>query len=85
MNLGDHMLVMTPGQNAKAYVAGALDAHTREVTWVGGGRKSSGLFIELLAELDAHYDEASLIHVVLNNYVIHKSAETHRELRNYPR
>ena len=85
MNLGDQKLVMTPGQNAKAYVAGALDAHTREVTWVGGGQKNSGLFVELLAELDAHYADASLIHVVLDNYVIHKSVETHRALREYPR
>ena len=85
MNLGDQKLVRTPGQNAKAYVAGALDAHTREVTWVGGGRKNSRLFIELLARLDAHYEEASLIHLVLDNYVIHKSAETRRALRNHPR
>lgn len=85
MNLGDQKLVMTPGQNAKAYVAGALDAHTRDVIWVGGGRKNSSLFIDLLAALDAHYSEASIIHVVLDNYVIHKSRETLSALRSHPR
>ncbi|MBN4049520.1 IS630 family transposase [bacterium AH-315-N03] len=85
MNLGDQKLVMTPGQNAKAYVAGALDAHTRDVIWVGGGRKNSDLFIDLLGTLDAHYREAALIHVVLDNYSIHKSRKTLSALRRSPR
>lgn len=85
MNRGEQKLVMTPGQNAKAYVAGALDAHSREVTWVGGGKKNSRLFIELLAVLDARYDEASVIHVILDNYIIHKSRETLSALARHPR
>lgn len=85
MNLGDQRLVMTPGQNAKAYVAGALDAHTRDVIWVGGGRKNSDLFIDRLGTLDAHYREVALIHVVLDNYSIHKSRKTLGALRSHPR
>jgi len=85
MNHGEQKLLKTPGQNAKAYVAGALDAHTREVVWVGREHKNSDLFIDLLAELDAHYADAHLIHVVLDNYSIHKSQKTHQALLNFPR
>jgi len=85
MNLGEQKHVLTPGQNAKGYVAGTLDAHTREIVWVGGGCKTSELFIALLAKLDAHYDDASLIHIVLDNYIIHKSHMTLSALEAFPR
>ncbi len=85
MNYGHQKLVMTPGKNAKAYVAGALDAHSREVVWVGGVEKTSALFIEMLRKLDSHYADAKFIHVVLDNYGIHKSHATRAVLRDLPR
>ena len=85
MNCGHQKLVMTPGKNAKAYVAGTLDAHSREVVWVGGPEKKSGLFIAMLRKLDSHYTNAKLIHVVLDNYGIHKSHATRAALRELPR
>jgi len=42
--------VLTPGKNAKAYVAGALDARSRDIVWVGGSEKTSALFVALLDE-----------------------------------
>ena len=85
MNHGEQKTLKTPGQNAKAYVAGALDAHSREVIWVGRENKNSDLFIELLSALDAHYDEARTIHVVLDNYSIHKSQKTRQALAGFSR
>ena len=40
---GTQKQVLTPGQNQKRYLAGALDAHTGELTWVEWERKNSDL------------------------------------------
>lgn len=85
MNRGHQKLVMTPGKNEKAYVAGTLNAQTREVLWVGGAEKNSSLFVEMLRKLDAHHADAARIHVVLDNYGIHKSKMTKAALREMPR
>lgn len=85
MNHGEQKLVMTPGKNEKAYVAGTLDARTRNVLWVGAGKKNSALFIAMLRTLDANYTDAVLIHVVLDNYGVHKSKATKAALRTLPR
>jgi hypothetical protein len=49
---GDQKTVLTPGQNQKHYLAGALHTPTGQVFWVGNGRKNSYLFLQLLADLD---------------------------------
>jgi hypothetical protein len=85
MNRGQQKLVMTPGQNEKAYVAGTLDARTGEVLWVGGPKKDSDLFIDMLRKLEAHHPDAVCIHVVLDNYGVHKSKATKAALRTMPR
>jgi transposase len=85
MNRGHQKLILTPGKNEKAYVAGTLDARTRDVLWVGGGEKNSSLFVAMLRKLDAHYADADRIHVVLDNYGIHKSKMTKAALRDMPR
>jgi len=43
---GRQKTVLTPGQNQKRYVAGALDARTGTVHFVEAERKNSALFIE---------------------------------------
>ena len=42
---GDQKRVLTPGQNQKHYLAGALHTHTGQVFWVGNGKKNSHLFL----------------------------------------
>lgn len=42
---GQQKQVLTPGQNAKHYLAGALDAVTGRLQWVEGPKKTSALFI----------------------------------------
>lgn len=73
MGYGQQKEVMTPGQNHKQYLAGALNVRTREVIWVEGDHKDSWLFVELLGKLYLHYSKAKRIHVILDNYGIHDS------------
>jgi putative transposase len=73
MGYGQQKEVMTPGQNHKQYLAGALDVRTKEVIWVEGDQKDSWLFVQLLGKLYLHYSKAKRIHVILDNYGIHDS------------
>ena len=73
MNCGRQKEVVTPGNNVKRYLCGALDARTGRVTWVKGERKNSLLFIDMLKKLDGVYPEAKKIHVILDNFKIHDS------------
>ena len=85
MMRGQQKTVVTPGQNEKAYVAGALNAIDGSLVWVGGWNKNSRLFIELLTRLEQLYPDAETIHIILDNYSIHKSGETNRWLAAHPR
>ena len=85
MPRGVQKQVLTPGKNAKAYVAGALDARSRNIVWVGGSEKTSALFVALLDKLHDVYSDAKLVHIVLDNYGIHYSHETRRALRRLGR
>lgn len=80
---GQQKVVMTPGQNVKRYLAGALDAQSGRVLWVEGERKNSALFIALLDQLVARYPEARVIHVVLDNFRIHDSKIVRKALAGY--
>lgn len=80
MGRGQQKEACTPGQNVKRYLAGALDVDTGEVLWVEGRRKASALFIALLNKLAARYAKAAVIHVILDNYRIHKSKITRAAL-----
>ena len=76
MKKGHQHLVLTPGQNVKYYVAGALNTRTGRVVYAHGPRKNSELFVNALNLLRCTYRRASAIHVVLDNYIIHKSRYT---------
>lgn len=78
---GHQRRVVTPGKNEKFYIAGALDVRSRRVHSVGAFAKSSLLFVQLLSHLDKRYPNARAIHLVVDNYVIHKSRATERKLR----
>jgi transposase len=66
--------VLTPGQNQKRYLAGALNERTGRLAWVEGPRKTSALVIALIDHLvQRAYARATKIHVVLDNFKIHSS------------
>ncbi len=70
--------VLTPGQNQKRYIAGALNATTRTLTWVAGNRKNSDLFCQLVWRLVGEHRTARRVHIILDNYIIHSSRITRR-------
>ncbi len=76
MGKGQQKEVLTPGQNIKQYLAGAMNAITGQLTWVEADKKNSMLFIALLHELRNAYPRAKVIHVILDNYKIHCSEIT---------
>lgn len=80
MLCGDQREVVTPGQNKKRYLAGAWDPVAKEMTWVESDRKNSLLFIQLCRKLLEGYPKMKKIHLVLDNYGIHKSKITQRAL-----
>jgi transposase len=73
----------TPGQNEKRYLAGAFDIRTGIVIWVEGERKTSCLFLDLLDRLIQEYPQVKRIHLVLDNYRIHKSEIVQAALQGY--
>jgi len=73
MNRGHQKEVLTPGQNQKRYLAGALNPDTGELTIVEGSKKNSDLFLRMLESLLQRYSDAKRIYVILDNYRIHSS------------
>jgi len=80
---GQQKTVLTPGQNVKHYLAGGMDAQTGRVIWVEGNRKRSALFIELLKKLNRLYADKKVIHIILDNYVIHTSKITQKSVEKF--
>ena len=84
---GTQAEVMTPGQNEKHYLAGALHLATGELRYCLGARKNNGLFRELLTLLDTTYpvQQISRIYGVADNYCIHKAKAVEQWLARHPR
>lgn len=80
---GQQKQVLTPGKNEKRYLAGALDVRTGLVIWVEGERKTSYLFLDLLDRLLREYPQARCLHLILDNYRIHKSDIVNAALQGY--
>jgi len=80
---GQQKEVVTPGQNVKRYLAGALDIRTGQLLWVEGERKTSALFIALLDQLLVRYRWAEVIHVIVDNFRIHTSTMVQTALQGY--
>jgi transposase len=80
MLAGVQKVVVTPGKNAKRYVAGALNAESGRLVWVSGERKTSALFLALLSQLPTCYPAATAIHLILDNFGIHSSKAVHAAL-----
>lgn len=80
---GEQKTVLTPGKNVKHYVAGAMDEHTGRLIWVDAVRKCGALFIALLNRLVSVYADRRVIHVILDNYVIHSSRAVQGTIAGY--
>ncbi|WP_437731810.1 IS630 family transposase [Sorangium sp. So ce1335] len=76
MRRGRQKRVLTPGNNQKRYVAGALTIGSGKLTWAFGARKSSDLFIAALATLLRRYRRYRRLHVIVDNFGIHTSKKT---------
>lgn len=83
MKRGHQPLVITPGKNRKRYLAGALNARTGSLVYTWGPKKNSMLFLSLLERLHSTYRRASSIHLILDNYIIHKSRQTRSWLSRF--
>jgi putative transposase len=87
MPKGAQVEVPTPGTNEKRYLAGALDITTGTTVHCVWYRKTTGLFLDLLATLDREYParEFSWLSVVVDNSKIHYAGEVEKWLAAHPR
>jgi putative transposase len=87
MPKGEAVKLVTPGQNQKHYLAGALEPTTGRMVHCLGARKTNVLFRTLLDRLEAHYAKARFakVYVVVDNYGIHKAKAVERWLAAHPR
>lgn len=87
MPKGTQLAVMTPGQNQKHYLAGALDLATGTLLHCLGARKTNALFRDLLGVLEASdpAERYTRLYVVVDNYKIHKAKAVEQWLAGHPR
>jgi transposase len=87
MPKGEQVEVPTPGTNEKRYLAGALDITTGTTQHCVWYRKTTGLFLALLATLDQTYParEFTSLSLVVDNSKIHKAGEVEKWLATHPR
>ena len=87
MPKGTQLQIMTPGQNQKHYLAGALDLATGTLLHCLGPRKTNARFRDLLARLDTRYpaERYTRLYVVVDNYKIHKAKAVEHWLAAHPR
>jgi putative transposase len=87
MPKGTQLEVVTPGQNQKHYLAGALDLATGALLHCLGARKTNALFRDLLGLLEAQYpvERYTQLYVVVDNYKIHKAKAVEQWLAMHPR
>jgi hypothetical protein len=87
MPKGAQVEVMTPGRNAKHYVAGALDLTTGALHYALGPRKTNALFRDLLTLLDARdpADRYTRRYVVVDNSKMHQAKAVEQWLAAHPR
>lgn len=70
----------TSGKNETYYLAGARDVRTGKVIAAGNSRKNVDLVIALLRTIVGAYLWTKRIHLVVDNYCIHKAKRTQRVL-----
>jgi transposase len=77
---GHQRRIVTPGKNQKFYLAGALDVRTGRLHTTGAGQKNAALFCQLLWLIASRFRRARRIHLVVDNYGIHKALLTQKTL-----
>jgi putative transposase len=87
MPKGTQVTVMTPGQNEKHYLAGALDPTSGTPLYALGPRKTNALFRDLLGLLAASdpAERYTRLYVVVDNFKIHKAKAVAQWLTAHPR
>lgn len=80
MKPGQQLVVLTPGQNVKRYIFGALNVRTGSVVHGITAHKNAATFVQFLEYLSSRYRRASRLHLVLDNYIIHKAGCVQRYL-----
>ena len=87
MPKGEQVEVWTPGTNEKRYLAGALEVTTGTIAHCVWYRKTTGLFLDLLATLDRAYPASTFtrLTVVADNAKIHHAGEVEKWLAAHPR
>ncbi len=87
MPKGTPVEVMTPGTNEKRYLAGALNIRTGTTAHCVWYRKTTGLFLDLLATLDRASPARTFtrLSVVVDNAKIHRAEEVAKWLASPPR
>jgi hypothetical protein len=87
MPQGSQLAVMTPGQNRKYYLAGALDVTTGTPLHCLGPRKTDLLFRDLLSVLDTSYpaEHYTRLDVVVDHYKSHTAKAVEQWLTAHPR
>jgi putative transposase len=87
MRKGEQVEVMTPGTNEKRYLAGALETRSGRLLHCISERKNRFLFLDLLKLIDSTYPHPmyNKIHVVADNFRIHKARDIEKWLSEHPR
>ena len=87
MPKGPQTTIMTPGQNQKHYLAGALELTTGRLLHCLGPRKTNALFRDLLTGLDVRYpaERYTRLYVVVDNDKSHKAKAVQQWLATHPR
>jgi putative transposase len=87
MPKGTQLEVMTPGQNQKHSLAGALDLSTGTLHDCLGPRQTNARFRDLRTRLDERYpaDRYRRLYVVVDNDTIHQAKAVEQWLATHPR
>lgn len=80
MKPGQQRVVLTPGKNVKRYVFGAVNTRTGRVVHGIAPSKNAAMFVQFLEYLSRTYRRARRLHIVADNYIIHKAACVRRYL-----
>ncbi|MFB6350371.1 MAG: IS630 family transposase [Bradymonadaceae bacterium] len=81
--VGQQPRIITPGQNQKRYVIGALHKDSGRVTWRTGESADSDLVVDFLEQLRLRYRRANEIKIIWDNASYHHSTDTLEWLDEY--
>ena len=82
---GQQPTLVTPGDNEKRYVVGALHADSRRVTWTSGKKCNSELIVDFLEHLSDRYRRANKIVLIWDNASTHHSKRTLGWIEDHPK